>query len=147
MQEVRLHSALFLLFLSILQAFLVQVYSPFELTDQQPQHVHTKPGVPKTMNDRRNGLADEPLLVDWEALDRGVWNVVRSLKLLSPEALDASLATPFHQHRPVQPEHSINCSQLCDPLLNIMKPENHDTSLRTDVSVPCPSVDSDGSAH
>jgi hypothetical protein len=124
-----------------------QVFSPFELTDQQPQHVHAKSSIPKTLNDRRNGLADEPVLADWETLDQGVWNVVRSLKLLSPEALESSLATPFHQHRPLQPALSINCSQLCDPLLNIIRPENPDSACKAEVSAPCLSLDSDGSAQ
>ena len=133
---------------SLTLRFLSQVFSPFELTDQQPHNVRSpKSGIQKTLNDRRNGLADEPSLVDWETLDQGVWNVVRSLKLLPPDVLDASLAVPYCHQRPVQRAHSINCSQLCDPLLNILRPETIDSSFRADVPPRVPSLQGASSAN
>ncbi len=148
MREVRFFIVTMLLPASLTIRFLSQVFSPFELTDQQPLHVRSpKSGIQKTLNDRRNGLADEPSLVDWETLDQGVWNVVRSLKLLPPEVLDASLAVPYCHQRPVQRAHSINCSQLCDPLLNILRPETADSLFRADVSPRVPSLQSVGTAN
>ncbi len=72
----------------------------------------------RTAHDRRSGIADDPMLVDWETLDQGVWNVVRALKLLPPEVLEASLSIPFTQQLPPQTSHGINCTSLCDPHLN-----------------------------
>jgi hypothetical protein len=95
-----------------------QVYSPFESTSQLSEPTVTKISHPRNPHDRRNGISDEPILADWEILDRGVWNVARALKLLPPEVIEASVAIPFSQQRPVQQSHAISCSQLCDPHLN-----------------------------
>jgi hypothetical protein len=85
--------------------------------------------------------------VDWETLDRAVWSVVRALKLLPSEVLDASLSISFDQHSAVQPTHSIGCSQLCDPHLNLQKPETPHSSVEAEVSASLPSAEDHGSAH
>lgn len=85
--------------------------------------------------------------MDWETLDRAVWSVVRALKLLPSEVLDASLSISFDQHGAVQPTHSIGCSQLCDPHLNLQKPETPHSSVLAEVSVSLPSAEDHGSAH
>jgi len=107
--------------------------------------LHPKTGSQRNTNDRRNGIADEPLLVDWETLDRAVWSVVRALKLLPSEVLDASLSISFDQHGAVQPTHSIGCSQLCDPHLNLQKPEPPHSSVVAEVSASLPSAEDYGS--
>jgi hypothetical protein len=100
--------------------FVLQVYSPFELTVLRP-HRPVVTGSHRFGSDRRSGVADEPLVVDWETLDQGVWNVVKALKLLPPEVLEASLAIPFPKELQTQKNDSVVCSQLCDPNLSMMK--------------------------
>ncbi len=117
-----------------------QVYSPFESAGPQPQPVQPKTVYSRSINDRRSGVADEPILADWETLDQGVWNVVRALKLLPPEVLEASLSIPFSQQRSLRPTYAITCSQLCDPHLN-----NLQHRAENSVSLPISSVCADSS--
>ncbi len=99
---------------------MLQVFSPFELTVLRP-HRPVVTGNHRFGSDRRSGVADEPLVVDWETLDQGVWTVVKALKLLPPEVLEASLAIPFPKELQTQKTDSVVCSQLCDPNLSMMK--------------------------
>ena len=128
-----------------------QVYSPFESAGPQPQSVPFKTVYSRSINDRRSGVADEPILAEWETLDQGVWNVVRALKLLPPEVLEASLAIPFSPQRSLQPTYAITCSQLCDPHLNNLQHRaEHSISLPTssacvDSSMPGIMMDGDSS--
>jgi hypothetical protein len=122
MEEVSASCFFFIIFTfswpSSLLTFVSQVYSPFESTSQVCEPTVTKISHPRNPHDRRNGISDEPILADWETLDRGVWNVVRALKLLPPDVIEASVSTPFSQQRPVLRSHAISCSELCDPHLN-----------------------------
>ncbi len=107
----------------------LQVYSPFELTANRPLRPQVVNGTQRFGCDRRNGVADEPFVVDWEVLDQGVWNVVKALKLLPPEVLQASIAVPFSKEPHVQKSDSVVCSTLCDPNLNIYRREQPDALL------------------
>ena len=76
------------------------VFSPFELdSKRQPSHGLDTPNVS---------------VLDWETLDASVWACCRSLNLLPPEVLDASLAIPFPKDLHIQNPGSIFCGEHCD---------------------------------
>jgi len=68
----------------------------------------------------------------------------QSSQIASSEVLDASLSISFDQHGAVQPTHSIGCSQLCDPHLNLQKPETPHSSVLAEVSASLPSAEDHG---
>jgi len=77
-----------------------QVFSPFELDSKRhPSHGLDTPNVS---------------VLDWETLDQSVWACCRSLNLLPPDVLEASLAIPFPKDLHVQSAGSIFCGEQCD---------------------------------
>jgi hypothetical protein len=81
--------------------FEFQVYSPFELDCKRPASL---------------GLFDIPNIsvIDWESLDYSVWATCRSLLLLPPDVVDASMKIPFSKEQQVAHSGSIYCGAHCD---------------------------------
>ena len=78
-----------------------QVYSPFELEIQQPAPL---------------GLAEAPNIsvVDWEALDESVWLTSKSLLLLQPDVIEASMSIPFMKDQHVKRGGYLFCGRHCE---------------------------------
>jgi hypothetical protein len=81
--------------------FFPQVYSPFELDHPQPAPLGSVevPGVH---------------VVDWESLDKSVWSTCKSLLLLQPEVIEASMSIPFLKDQHAKDAGFSHCSRLCE---------------------------------
>jgi hypothetical protein len=77
------------------------VFSPFELDCNRPASI---------------GLFDVPNIsvIDWESLDRSVWMTCKSLLLLPPEVIEASMKIPFSKDKHASHDGSVYCGKHCD---------------------------------
>ncbi len=53
-------------------------------------------------------------MLNWETLDQSVWSCCKSLNLLPPDVLEASMAIPFPRQLPAQHAGSVFCGEYCD---------------------------------
>jgi len=53
-------------------------------------------------------------IIDWESLDYSVWATCKSLLLLPPEVIEASMKIPFSKEKHVSHTGSIYCGNHCD---------------------------------
>jgi hypothetical protein len=104
-----------------------QVYSPFELSQQQPASIESveAPGVS---------------VVDWETLDQSVWSTCKSLLLLQPDVVEGSMGISFCMDQHAKDVGSLQCSRLCEIKSSSEKDKKnavHEESQK----IGCPSSD------
>jgi hypothetical protein len=65
-------------------------------------------------------------VIDWESLDQSVWTTAKSLLLIPPEVIEASMKIPFTKGIPISNNGSIYCGKHCD-LKNVIEKDKKAT--------------------